>query len=402
MKDLIHSFLSHLPYSEALSSVSSFVVFILIGLVTFYAVQLLFMPVFFSVLARITSLEAVRPRHKKALSLYLSHLGFVLVWLNFEEFYIGHLASIKGASFILSHIYFYIVVGLIITAILNLIGSLYNQLKFSRDVPIKGLIQVLKLLTFIVTTILLISILVNKSPLYLLSGIGALTAVLILVFKDTILGFVASIQIAANRLVAIGDWIEVEKYGADGEVLDLGLNTVKVKNWDNTVTSIPTYALISDSFKNWRGMQESQGRRIKRAILIDIQSIKAISDDEKTQISKQLNDFLFQERTQTNLGLFREYVEAQLKHHPRINHNMTCMVRQLPPGAQGLPLEIYCFSQDKNWVSYEHIQASVIESIYTQLVNFDLRAFQAPTGQDFSTISQPSVLPQLSGEHYVQ
>lgn len=205
-----------------------------------------------------------------------------------------------------------IYIGFIISSIVSIAGAIYNQLDFAREVPIQGLIQVVKLITFIVCSILIVSIVLEKSPTYILSGFGAIAAVTLLVFKDTILGFVASIQIAANRLVTYGDWIQVDNYGADGEVIDLGLNTVKVRNWDNTITTIPTYMLVAGSFKNWRGMQESGGRRIKRSLNIDMNSIFLVDDDFKAQIEAAipLQEYI---RLGTlpdpvsNLGLFRRY-----------------------------------------------------------------------------------------------
>jgi miniconductance mechanosensitive channel len=216
--------------------------------------------------------------------------------------------------------------------------------------------------------------------------LGALTAVLLLVFKDAILGFVASIQIAVNNMVNVGDWIEMPKYGADGDVLEIALTTVKVRNWDNTITTIPTYALISDSFKNWRGMQQSGGRRIKRAINIDIGTIRFIKADELEQLQqrRRLQTFFQQQDVLdllasddvTNIALFRFYVQWILRRHEKINQQMTLMVRQLQSTEVGLPVEIYCFSADKNWLNYEAIQADIFDKLFAILPVFDLAAFQ--------------------------
>ncbi len=272
--------------------------------------------------------------------------------------------------------------GLIVSSIASIAGAIYNQLTFSKDVPIQGLIQVVKLSTFIVTTILIFSIMIDKSPTYILSGFGALAAVILLVFKDTILGFVASIQIAANRLVTNGDWIEVERFGADGEVEELGLNTVKVRNWDKTITTIPTYALISESFKNWRGMSESGGRRIKRAINIDMLSIKLIDKtlQNKLQDSELLSACLAANKPKlneiTNIKLFRMYAGYYLKNHTKLNKSLTLMVRELQPTTQGLPIELYCFSENKSWIPYEHLQADIVDHLIASLEIFELKPFQ--------------------------
>ena len=277
--------------------------------------------------------------------------------------------------------------GLIFSSVVSIAGAIYNQLSFAKDVPIQGLIQVIKLMTFIIAAILVFSIMIGKTPAYILSGFGALAAVILLVFKDTILGFVASIQIAANRLVTYGDWIEVKSYGADGEVEELGLNTVKVRNWDNTISTIPTYALISDSFKNWRGMAESGGRRIKRSMNIDMLSIVIITESMQNNLinNEHLQDFLLKNVQplvgQTNISLFRQYAEFYLKQHPSLNQNLTLMVRELQPTQYGLPIEFYCFSQDKRWIPYEHLQAEIVDHFLATLLIFNLKPYQSISGE---------------------
>jgi len=277
--------------------------------------------------------------------------------------------------------------GLIFSSVVSIAGAIYNQLSFAKDVPIQGLIQVIKLITFIIAAILVFSIMIGKTPAYILSGFGALAAVILLVFKDTILGFVASIQIAANRLVTYGDWIEVKSYGADGEVEELGLNTVKVRNWDNTISTIPTYALISDSFKNWRGMAESGGRRIKRSMNIDMLSIAIITESMQNNLinNEHLQNFLLKNVQplvgQTNISLFRQYAEFYLKQHPSLNQNLTLMVRELQPTQYGLPIEFYCFSQDKRWIPYEHLQAEIVDHFLAILLVFNLKPYQSISGE---------------------
>jgi miniconductance mechanosensitive channel len=257
--------------------------------------------------------------------------------------------------------------------------------------------------------IMIISILLGKDPTILLTGLGALAAVLILVFKDTILGFVASIQLSANNMVSIGDWITMKSHGADGTVIDITLNTVKVQNWDKTISTIPTYALVSESFNNWKGMEESGGRRIKRAVSIDLGSIKICDsamlkrferfdliheyviqkEEELKEYNKGKNlsdeDYI-SGRHQTNVGIFRKYLEVYLRQHPMINLDMTFLVRQLSPSGKGLPIEIYVFSKDQEWANYESIQADIFDHILAVVPEFELKVFQEPTGADILSL----------------
>jgi miniconductance mechanosensitive channel len=304
-----------------------------------------------------------------------------------------------------------IVLGLLVLdAALNVVVDVYRSFERSRDIPIRSFIQVIKLVAVFIGLIFIISIVLDKTPLYLLSGLGALTAVLMLIFKDAILGFVAGIQLTANRMVARGDWIEMAKYGADGDVLDVTLTTVKVQNWDKTITTIPTYALISDAFKNWRGMAESGGRRIKRAINIDMNTIRLCDEAMLARFGKisLLQDYLkakrediatynkghaFDEsslvngRKLTNVGTYRAYIIAYLRRHPMINQDMTFLVRQLAPTPEGLPLEIYVFSKDKVWASYEAIQADIFDHLLAVIPEFGLRVYQQPAGSDFRSLA---------------
>jgi len=307
-------------------------------------------------------------------------------------------------------IYMIVLSLLLLDAVLNVIVDVYRAQERTRYVPIRSFIQVIKLVAFFIGAVFIVSIVLGKTPLYLLSGLGALTAVLMLVFKDAILGFVAGIQLTANRMVSRGDWIEMSKYGADGDVLDVTLTTVKVQNWDKTITTIPTYALISDAFKNWRGMSESDGRRIKRSINIDINSIRLCDDDLLEKLGKiqllkkyldekceeiaaysaknaEAEDSLVNGRRLTNVGTYRAYIVAFLRDHPMINQEMTFLVRQLAPTSQGLPLEIYVFSKDKDWINYEAIQADVFDHLLAVISEFDLRVYQQPAGIDFHALA---------------
>jgi miniconductance mechanosensitive channel len=314
---------------------------------------------------------------------------------------------VRGATLI----YMIIIVMLTLDSVLNSVVDIYRTTEISKEIPIKGFIQVLKLALYFVAAIFIIAIVLNKTPLYLLSGLGALTAVLMLIFRDAILGFVAGIQLTANKMVAHGDWIEMPKYGADGDVMEVTLTTVKIRNFDMTITTIPTYALISESFKNWRGMQESGGRRIKRAVYIDMSTIgfcdeemlsrfgriQYISDyiekkkrelEEFNKTTDADNSSLANGRRMTNIGTFRAYVQAYLHNHPMINREMTFLVRQLPPGENGLPIEIYVFCKDKNWVNYEAIQSDIFDHILAVAPEFDLRLFQNPSGGDLRAMAQ--------------
>ncbi|WP_068226387.1 mechanosensitive ion channel family protein [Rheinheimera mesophila] len=330
-------------------------------------------------------------KQRLKLASHLAHLLPAVVLISSAEQFFQYWPAFRSAVHLALWIYFYCFAGLAFAALINFATTIYSAVDRQSNVPYLGLAQVLKLLDFIVVSILILSTLLGKSPVYLLSGLGALTAVLLLVFKDTILGLVASIQLATNKMVATGDWIEMPKYGADGAVIEVALTTVKVQNWDNTITTIPTYALISDSFKNWRGMQQSGGRRIKRAIKIDIHSIGFLDEAEKQQLMQHtvLQPFLITEIAKellqqphlTNLKLFRCYAKWMLQHNPHINQNMTLMVRQLESNEVGLPLEIYCFSADKVWANYEQIQAEIFETLFATLPLFTLSTFQRLGGR---------------------
>lgn len=275
------------------------------------------------------------------------------------------------------------------------------------DKPLTSYFQLIRILLYIVTLILVLSVLLGKSPIYFLSAFGAMTAILLLVFKDTILGLVASVQMSSNDMVRVGDWVEMPKFNADGDVIDINLNTVKVQNWDKTITTIPTYYFITDSFKNWRGMQETGGRRIKRAIYIDAYSVKLVDPEVREKFKKyqlvrdhvetrqqEIEDYnernnietsvLINGRRMTNLGVFRKYIENYLRNHPKIKQDMTIMVRQLATENKGIPLEIYCFTDTTAWAEYETIQSDIFDHLYSTASFFDIEIFQEPGGKDFA------------------
>lgn len=275
----------------------------------------------------------------------------------------------------------------------------------AKERPIKGFLQVIQLVIWVAAVLLVISTLINKSPVLLLSGLGAMTAVTMLVFQDTILSLVASVQLSGQDMLRVGDWVEMPSQNADGEVIDIALNVVKVQNWDKTISTIPTHRFISQSFKNWRGMQQSGGRRIKRSLLIDQTSVRFLSNDERDSLRRLalIDDYLnakkheleawnktlleagkdpINTRRVTNLGTFRAYVGAYLKANPRINQEMSQMVRQLAPDSTGIPMEVYCFTATVSWVPYEETQADLFDHLLAMLPVFGLRLHQAPTGQD--------------------
>ena len=298
-------------------------------------------------------------------------------------------------------LYSVVVVVSVLDGLLSATVDIMRGFPVGGRLPLTSFAQVAKLVLYGVAFIVALSVIIGESPALLFSGLGVMTTVLMLVFKDPILGFVAGIQLSANQMVTPGDWIEMPKYGADGDVLEVALTTVKVQNFDKTITTVPTYALISESFKNWRGMSESGGRRIKRAINIDMSSIRFCDDTMLERLSKlhYMADYLAQKRREietwnaghegepatslhprrlTNIGTFRAYIVAYLRHHPKIHPQLTFLVRQLAPTVHGLPVEIYVFSTDQNWINYEGIQSNIFDHLLAVVPEFDLRVYQIP------------------------
>ena len=268
----------------------------------------------------------------------------------------------------------------VITA-LYLMTSEHDKLK---DHSMKGFYQMLKLAVICIGSIVIVSMVLDKSPVALLTGLGAGTAILMLVFQDTIKGFVAGIQLIANDMLRPGDWITMPKYGADGVVMEVTLTTVKVRNWDKTITTIPPYALVNDSFQNWRGMFDTGGRRIKRSVNLDMNSVRFCTQEEMETYRKQpwMEGFQSTGKEEVNLYIFRHYMEYYLRNHPKVNSEMILLVRQLQPTSQGLPVELYFFSADTAWIRYEKLQAEVFEHLLATIPQFNLKVFQSPTGLD--------------------
>ncbi|MBM6735346.1 mechanosensitive ion channel [Mediterranea massiliensis] len=298
-----------------------------------------------------------------------------------------------------------------INAFLKAAYTVYSAKESMRDRPLKGLLQTLQVSLWLIGIIVIVAELLGKSPYSLLAGLGASAAVLMLVFKDSIMGFVSGVQLSANDMLKVGDWITMPKYGADGTVIEVTLNTVKVRNWDNTITTIPPYLLVSDSFQNWRGMRESGGRRVKRSINIDMTSVRFCTPEmlekyRKIQLLKDYidrteavveayneengidNEVLVNGRRQTNLGVFRAYLTAYLKSLPVVNKELNCMVRHLQPTDHGLPVELYFFSTIKDWIPYEGVQADVFDHVLAIIPEFGLRVFQSPSGADLQRLAE--------------
>jgi miniconductance mechanosensitive channel len=303
-----------------------------------------------------------------------------------------------------------LVIAMSLSAILAATNDIYEGMAAYRSRSIKGYLQLLKIVLSVIATILIVAMLFDKSPLIFLSGLGAMTAVLMLVFRDTILSLVASVQLAGNDMVRVGDWIEMPQYSADGDVIDIALHTVKVQNWDKTITTIPTHKLIDNSFKNWRGMSASGGRRIKRSIFIDMNTIRFLEADDIDHFREytQLRDYLERKsqdignhnvnsenprrnaniRRLTNVGTFRAYIYHYLRSHPAIRNNMTLLVRQLDPTPHGLPIEIYCFTTTTEWGAYEEIQSDLLDHLLALASDFDLSVYQHPSGRDLTQLAQ--------------
>jgi len=316
-----------------------------------------------------------------------------------------------GENLAVSYVLF--TLSLAVSALLSAVNVIYERSPMAQERPIKGFLQVAKIVVFVLAAVLIIATLIDRSPVLLLSGLGAMTAVLLLIFKDTILSLVASVQLAALDMVRVGDWIEMPQCNADGDVIDVALHTVKVQNWDKTITTIPTHRLIVDTFKNWRGMGESGARRIKRDLCIDINTVRFLTEEEigrfknfallaeyierKRLELEQYNEGVGRDtdnvnlRKLTNIGTFRAYIFNYLKHHPKIHQGMTLIVRQLQPAATGLPLEIYAFTNVTEWVAYEDIQADIFDHLVAIAGDFGLHIYQEPAGRDFAELAAGKV-----------
>ncbi len=331
----------------------------------------------------------------------------------------GDLASVEGSVALVALVVQRVALAVLVLAgalavngLLNAINDIYTEsYAEANSRPIKGYLQVVGLVVYLGVAIVIFSIMFDRSPIVFLSGLGALTAVLLLIFRDTILSLVASLQIMSNDMIRIGDWVEMPQNNADGDVIDIALHTVKIQNWDKTITTIPTHKFISESFKNWRGMSESGGRRIKRALHLDLSTVRFLTDEEIDRLGRyellrgymqakqdELREYHAQKhlpgdevipetRRLTNVGTFRVYIAEYLKQHPVIHDDMTLLVRQLAPSPRGLPIELYCFTNDTAWATYERVQGDIFDHLIAMLPEFGLEAFQEPAGSDLARIA---------------
>ena len=309
---------------------------------------------------------------------------------------------------------------LALAALLDALLDIYARTEHARTRSIKGYVQLAKMVLYVFGAIIIVATLIDRSPLLLLSGLGAMSAVILLVYKDTLLSFVASVQLTSNDMLRVGDWIEMPQVGADGDVVDITLHTVKVQNFDKTIVSIPTWRLMSESFKNWRGMQQSGGRRIKRSLFIDAGGVRFVTPDEERRMGdvRLLGDYMARKRNElhnwneaqgqvaelsanrrrlTNIGTFRAFALAYLKNHPDVQQGMTCMVRQMQTTAEGVPLEIYCFTRTTVWAEYERIQGDIFDYLLAVLPEFGLALYQQPSGSDLRA-GLDSLSTGLAGE----
>jgi miniconductance mechanosensitive channel len=356
---------------------------------------------------------------KNRIIIRCSHLVPAAVIQIFSPIVLGRDTTMSQIVNTANELYLIIITLFVIDGALNFIQAVWEKTKLGERFHIKGFLQALKIIINLIGLIFILAVLLGKSPLVLLSGLGAVTAIILLVFKDSILGLVAGIQLSLNDMIRVGDWIEIPSHGADGDVIDVSLTTVKVQNWDKTITTIPTYSLIAGSFKNWRGMSAAKARRIKRSVWIDMNQIKFVDasllkrfqkirllvpylESTLAEIQKHNEDIgedlteLINGRRLTNIGTFRAYCAAYLKNHPEINQEMTVLVRQLSPTKSGLPIEIYVFTQDTEWLKYEGVQADIFDHLLSILPEFELAVYQSPSGADLRN-TQTNTAPFLEG-----
>ena len=403
---LIEQLLPYLPQHPLLNALSILGILAVISLVAFYITGKIILTLL-NRLFRKTSTDLDDILINRNVFNRLAYLVPALIFYNFAYATPQFTVIIQRTSLSLMAL-----TGLlIINALLNALGDMYEKTRYSERMHIKSYVQITKLIINILGTVIIVAVLIGKNPIWLLSGLGAMTAVLLLIFKDTILSLVASIQINSNDLFKVGDWIEAPQFGTDGDVIDIALHAVKIQNWDKTVSIIPTHKLIDSAFRNWRGMSESGGRRIKRSLFIDMNSIhlcdqtmlqkftkfELIRDyierkqGEVTEHNKTHNfdtSEIINGRQLTNVGTFRAYIEAYLRSNSNIHQNMTFLVRQLEPTSKGLPIQIYVFTNDTDWIRYEGIQADIIDHLLAVIPEFGLKIFQSPTGKDLGKLAK--------------
>jgi len=391
--------------TEIVTGITDFLLILVIGVILYYITKYIIIRIIKKIASRTASKWDDVLLEKKVFNRLAFLIPGILVYQSAPASLSEFPPSLIQLVLKLTNIYIILIFLMVINSFFNAIYEVYQKSDYAKYHPIKGYIQVGKIIVFIIGSLLILSYFFNQSPLYMLGGLGAFSAVLLLIFKDPILGFVGGIQLSANDMVRQGDWISMPKFGADGTVLEISLTTVKVQNFDNTITTLPTYALVSESFQNYRGMKESGVRRIKRSISIDMSSVKFCTGDmldrfRKVSILKAYVDTTQQMleqynlendidnsipvngRRQTNIGVFRAYLEAYLSNHPSIHNDSEQLVRQLQPTSSGIPVEIYAFIEETEFIKFEHIQSDIFDHILAIVPQFDLRVFQSPTGED--------------------
>lgn len=390
--------------AQWVASISDFLIVLLIGCLIYYISKWIIKSVIRRIAIRTTSRWDDVLLEKKAFNRMAFLIPGILIYNTLPQS-LSEFPEFIPLGLKFTNIYIILVFLLIINSFFNAVYAYFQDSDFAKYHPIKSYVQVGKIVVFIVSTLLILSYLFNQSPTYLLTGLGAFSAIVLLIFKDPILGFVGGIQLSANDMVRQGDWISMPKYGADGTVQEISLTTVKVQNWDNTITTLPTYSLVAESFQNYRGMQESGARRMKRSISIDMSSVEFCTEEmlnnfkkiqliadyiintekelkEYNEINNIDNSILVNGKRQTNLGIFRAYLVEFLKQHPLVHQDMDLLVRQLQPTSAGIPIEVYAFTMETKWVSYEKVQSDIFDHILAIVQLFHLRVFQSPTGED--------------------
>lgn len=395
--------------SDSTAKFLNMLTLLIITVFIFFTVDILvrkLLRLFFAKLARRTRTKFDDLLIRNKVPRNIAHIIPIIVAIELIPLVFKDYEFIKYPVQKLLHVLAIIISLWIVRSLLNTIKDYLKSLKNFKGKPIDSYIQVFMIFAWLAGVLFAIAYISGIEVKTFLTGLGAVSAVIILIFKDTIMGFVASIQVSINDMVRIGDWVTFEKFGADGDVIEINLATVKVQNFDMTITTIPTYALISDSFKNWRGMQKSGGRRIKRSIFVNMTSIKYLSDEQVEELKKiqliseylntkqtELNSFnkdhninkelLLNGRNLTNIGVFRKYIDTYINKHSAINKDMFIMTRHLQPTTQGLPIEIYAFSRDKRWENYEYIMADIFDHILAAVPYFDLEVFELPNSHSF-------------------
>ncbi len=404
----ITTWLTNLGFSHEAASktagISDFLMVLLLGAIIYYISKYIILRIIKKIALRTASTWDDELLEKKVFQRMAFLIPGILVYqsipITLDEFP-GFIPIILK----LTNLYIIIIFQLIFNSFLNAVYAIYQKSEFALYHPIKGYIQIGKIVVYIIVFLLIISLLFNQSPLYMLTGLGAFSAVLLLIFKDPILGFVGGIQLSANDMVRQGDWISMPKYAADGTVLEISLTTVKVQNFDNTISTLPTYSLVSESFQNYRGMKDSGVRRMKRSLSIDMSSVKFCTQEmldkfRKINILQEYidrteaelenynkeneidNSVFVNGKRQTNIGVFRAYLEEYLANHPLVDNSSDLLVRQLQPNSSGIPIEIYAFTLETGFIRYEKVQSDIFDHILAIVPQFDLRVFQSPTGED--------------------